>query len=110
MPLEEIFYSDKKSKSQKQITIRIIIIGRVQNVGMRNWIKRKANQFDVNGWVRNRKADDTVEALFQGNEEDVIEILQLCYNGPSFAHVKRIKEFPLKEEGISKGFFILPSV
>jgi acylphosphatase len=110
MPLEEIFYASKKRKSNKQTTLRIVMIGRVQNVGMRNWIKRKCTTLDINGWVRNKKADETVEALFQGDEDDVAEILQLCYNGPSFAHVKKIKEFPSKEESIPKGFFILPSV
>lgn len=60
--------------------------------------------------VRNRM-NATVEAFLYGPEEDVNEIITLCHQGPSFALVKRIKEFPQTEmENAPKEFIILPTI
>jgi acylphosphatase len=41
------------------------------------------------GWVRNRR-DGTVEAVFEGNEENVNSILGWCKDGPRLADVKKV--------------------
>jgi acylphosphatase len=109
--MEESFY--KKTGGDgggETIAVRIIIEGRVQKVGLRHWIKQKAVSLRVYGWVRNR-VNLTVEAFFVGNEEDVNEIIKLCYQGPSFAHVKRIREFPQTNiENVPNEFVILPTI
>ena len=51
--------------------------------------KRMADGCEVLGWVRNRK-DGKVEAVFEGNEENVNSILEWCKNGPRLADVKKI--------------------
>jgi acylphosphatase len=110
MPNDEIFSTTSKGGSGEIISVRIIIEGKVQKVGLRNWIKNKAVKFKVYGWVRNRM-NDTVEALFYGPEESVNEMIKLCHQGPSFAHIKRVKEFPQSDTGNAPiEFIILPTI
>jgi acylphosphatase len=70
---------------------RIIISGRVQGVGYRIWMQRKAEALGVSGWVRNRP-DGAVEALLAGETAAVEELARLCRRGPRFAEVVRIEE------------------
>lgn len=108
MPNQESFLTSFQAKGGgEKISIRITVEGRVQKVGLRNWLKNKAVSFKVCGWVRNRN-DGNVEAMLYGHEEDVKELIKLCHQGPSFAHVKRIKEFPQPElDTIPTDFSIL---
>ena len=62
-------------------TVKSRIRGRVQNVGFRAWVLREATKRGIRGWVRNR-TDGSVEALFSGANEDVIEMMMGCYLGP----------------------------
>lgn len=90
---------------------RVLIEGRVMNIGYRSWLKRKAYEMEIKGWVRNRIRDKAIEAFFVGEEEDVKNIIKLCHIGPSFAFVKRLKVFPQKEiPNLAGGFIQLPSV
>lgn len=110
MPTDEIFTSRPENDKGPMVSIRVILEGKVQNVGMREWIKTKAIRLKICGWVRNRM-NETVEALFYGHEGDVIEMVKLCHQGPSFAHVKRVKEFPQSDgENHPIEFIILPSI
>ena len=45
--------------------VRVVISGRVQGVGYRDWTRREAVSRGLSGWVRNR-SDGTVEALLRG--------------------------------------------
>jgi len=111
MPIDEIFSTEGvREGSGEIVTIRIIIEGRVQKVGLRNWIKNKAIKLKINGWVRNRM-NLTVEALLHGPEDTVNDFIAMCHQGPSFAHIKRIKEFPQADtENPPHEFSILPTI
>ena len=54
---------------------RLVISGRVQGVGFRDWMVREAGRLGVSGWVRNRR-DGTVEALVDGDTASVEELLR----------------------------------
>lgn len=69
----------------------MVITGRVQGVGYRDWLVAEAQAVGVAGWVRNR-ADGAVEALVYGETDAVEELLRACRRGPRLAAVSRIEE------------------
>jgi acylphosphatase len=70
---------------------RIVIHGRVQGVGYRDWTRHVARDRGIEGWVRNLK-DGSVEALLAGPAEAVSAMIEACKEGPSSARVERIDE------------------
>jgi acylphosphatase len=70
---------------------RVVIRGRVQGVGYRDWMLSEATRLGVQGWVRNRP-DGTVEALVDGEEAAVRALLSACRRGPMLARVDEITE------------------
>jgi acylphosphatase len=85
---------------------RLIISGRVQGVGYRDWMQTLAERLGVFGWVRNRR-DGTVEAVVDGDEAAVAELLRACRRGPRLAEVSEILE-ELTEAPDGPGFRKLP--
>ena len=86
---------------------RLIISGRVQGVGYREWMVQKARDLGVSGWVRNR-LDGSVEALVAGDVAAVEELSRLCRRGPRMAQVVSIDE-ELADPPESFGFRQVPS-
>ena len=86
---------------------RLIIAGRVQGVGFRDWMAREAYRLGVSGWVRNRR-DGTLEALVDGDIASVEEFLRLCRRGPLLAEVTEITE-DLADSCPDPGFRKLPT-
>jgi len=74
---------------KKNVRARIKISGRVQGVCYRMETRHTAEGFGVTGCVRN-KADGSVEAVFEGDEESVNSIIEWCRQGPSNALVRNI--------------------
>ena len=70
------------------IRAHICIFGRVQGVFFRSEIRRKARQLSVTGWVRNLP-DGQVEAIFEGEENDVKRLVEFCKVGPYGAIVEK---------------------
>ena len=69
--------------------VRVIISGRVQGVGYRDWTRREAVARGLGGWVRNRR-DDSVEAVFGGEDSHIDSMLLALRVGPPAARVKQI--------------------
>ena len=69
--------------------VHLLITGHVQGVGFRDWLVRKAAKLHLTGWVRNLGAD-TVETVLSGEDNAVDTCVQLCWHGPSLAHVNHI--------------------
>lgn len=68
---------------------RVFISGFVQGVGFRYFVKQNARKIGVTGWVRNLP-DGRVEALVQGNEEKVKELISACSKGPFLSEVRDV--------------------
>ena len=62
-------------------TAHIRVEGRVQGVGYRAFVEMHAAALGLSGWVRNRR-DGSVEAVLQGPEAAVADMLALCRSGP----------------------------
>lgn len=70
--------------------IRAIVEGRVQGVGFRYYVSRKAQELGVNGWVRNRW-DGSVELEAEAGPEVLAQFLQAVRKGPRGAFVSDLK-------------------
>jgi acylphosphatase len=73
------------------VSVHIVIRGRVQGVGFRAWTEVTALERGLEGWVRNRR-DGAVEALFAGPEEIVLTMVEACRQGPPGARVNAVDQ------------------
>lgn len=80
----------------------LLIAGRVQGVGYRDWMAREARRLGLSGWVRNR-ADGQVEAVIAGPEPAVEALLSLVRRGPVLARVDAVEE-SFFEDDVAPGF------
>ncbi|MDZ7756256.1 acylphosphatase [Rhodohalobacter sp.] len=81
----------------------IFINGRVQGVGFRHFTRTNAESLGVKGWVENLP-DGRVEAVFEGDEESVQELIDRCKEGPPSAYVKNMEIEDEKEKGAFSEF------
>jgi acylphosphatase len=65
---------------------RVLIHGQVQGVFFRDTARRQAESHGVAGWVNNR-SDGSVEAVFEGDDDDVEAMIAFCRQGPRGAEV-----------------------
>jgi len=72
-----------------KVTKHVMVHGRVQGVGFREYLRREAQRLGVTGWVRNR-LDGTVEAVVHGWPEDVDKVLNWVRRGPPAARVTAV--------------------
>jgi acylphosphatase len=82
---------------------RVVVHGRVQGVFYRDSCRREARAAGVSGWVRNC-ADGAVEAVFEGPDEAVGQLVAWAAHGPVHARVDHIDEYdeqPLGESGFT---------
>jgi acylphosphatase len=79
---------------------RVIVHGFVQGVGFRFAIERAAQSRGVAGWVRNC-LDGAVEAVFEGEREDVEALVAFCWQGPRGADVERVDVRSESPEGLA---------
>lgn len=84
------------------------ISGRVQGVGYREWMVAQARVLGIAGWVRNRR-DGAVEALVEGEQDALAELLRLCRRGPRSARVDAIEESEA-EPPAEPGFRRIPTL
>jgi acylphosphatase len=72
-----------------KLNIHVIISGKVQGVWFRLNTKNKAEQLNLNGWVRNTH-DGKVETVFEGEERDVNEMIKWCHEGSPLSNVTNV--------------------
>jgi acylphosphatase len=89
-------------------SVRVRIEGRVQGVGFRAWVERKAMQHSLDGWVRNRR-DGGVEAVFAGPASTVDAMVAECHHGPRSANVTMVRVLDAPA-AVSQGFTVGPTV
>ena len=80
--------------------VHVLISGRVQGVWFRASTKQKAEQLSLTGWVRNTSGGN-VEAVFEGDENLIQEMLEWCHHGPPLANVENVE---IKNQEPTNGF------
>lgn len=68
----------------------LLISGRVQGVSFRANTRRKAQQLGIKGWVRNTE-DGKVEAVVEGEKEQIEKLIEWAEHGPRLAKVENIE-------------------
>jgi acylphosphatase len=69
--------------------VRVLVSGRVQGVFFRASCAERAAALGLSGWIRN-VANGDVEAVFEGTEAAVEQIVRWCGEGPPLARVDRV--------------------
>ncbi|MDB5810147.1 MAG: acylphosphatase [Betaproteobacteria bacterium] len=72
------------------ITQHLLVRGRVQGVGYRQFLHQTALVLGCAGWVRNR-VDGTVEAVIHGAEDAVERLLAAARCGPRHSRVDSVE-------------------
>lgn len=67
----------------------VFVTGIVQGVFFRIDTRNRAIRRNISGWVRNT-SDGRVEAIFEGEKEDVEQIIDFCRRGPPGARVTKV--------------------
>lgn len=83
----------------------VLIQGRVQGVFFRLATLNEARKRGVVGWVRNLP-DGRVEAVFEGERDDVVAMLTFCKRGPRYAQVDKIEPRWQRPTGEYVGFTV----
>ena len=82
----------------------VVVHGYVQGVFFRDSCRREADARGVAGWITNRP-DGAVEAVFEGDPDDVAALVEFCRRGPRGADVATVEETSEDPEGLT-GFDI----
>jgi acylphosphatase len=72
------------------VRVRVVVSGRVQGVFFRASCTEQARRRGLGGWVRNLP-DGRVEAVFEGEEPQVDEMIEWCRHGPPGARVDAVE-------------------
>jgi len=83
-------------------TQRMMVSGKVQGVGYRNWTIWTANALGVTGWIRNVQ-DGRVEIMASGEDTALTALVEACRQGPQLARVDDVEVQAVGEVHV-KGF------
>ncbi|HYZ48285.1 MAG TPA: acylphosphatase [Sphingomonas sp.] len=87
--------------------VRLLISGRVQGVGYRDWAQREAVSLGLAGWVRNLR-DGRVEAVAAGTAAAVAAFVERAKQGPWSARVDSV-EVSVAEAPAGADFDVFPT-
>jgi len=88
-----------------KVRAHVFVSGRVQGVFFRFHTKEWAYELNVKGWVRNLP-NGKVEAVLEGEEEDVKELIDRMREGPPLARVDSVEVIWEEYKGEYKDFII----
>ena len=76
--------------AESRVRAHVWVSGRVQMVYFRQSTRHVARERGLAGWVRNLP-DGRVEAVFEGTESAVQELIGWCHQGPPAAEVEQVE-------------------
>lgn len=69
--------------------LHALVHGDVQGVGFRDFVRRRADEFGLGGWVANRP-DGSVECVADGDRARLEAFLERLRQGPRLAEVEHV--------------------
>lgn len=94
----------KKLVNKREVeTLSVFISGKVQGVGFRDAAVRFAHQIKIGGWVRNLD-DGRVEALIQGDHNQVDQMISWFLHGPIHAKVTNVEHQEIQADNYYESF------
>lgn len=87
------------------MTAHIFVLGFVQGVGYRRFVKWNAKKLGLRGWTKNTE-DGRVEAQIQGPKEAIEKLIKICEKGPFLSEIKSVQVEWEKEETEFNDFII----
>lgn len=75
--------------SSERLTARVV--GRVQGVGFRWWVRSCADELGLTGWVTNADDERSVELLAEGDSPSLDELERRLHIGPQGARVDAVE-------------------
>ncbi|MGH7730988.1 MAG: acylphosphatase [Candidatus Eiseniibacteriota bacterium] len=72
-------------------SVHLVVRGRVQGVGFRYFVQRRADSMGIDGWVRNRP-DGAVEMEAEGPKAELECLVGAVSRGPSGARVTAVEQ------------------
>jgi acylphosphatase len=85
------------------------VTGRVQGVGFRWWVQRRADALGLTGWVANGEDERSVHLVAEGDESALAELERLLHVGPSGARVESVDAEHGPASGEFDRFGIMPT-
>jgi len=101
----KFLYLKKRVCLMKKVRVHLLIKGRVQGVFFRATLRDLALRLGINGWVRNLWGSG-VEAVLEGEEKQVKEVIDWSHQGPPGARVDEVEVDWEKYQGKFKSFSI----
>ncbi len=87
------------------ISKKMIVVGEVQRVGYRKWVRKKAIELDLIGYAKNL-LNGNVEIVVAGTENNINLFKDKCRKGPKASKVETVSE-EISEASLKVGFEIL---
>lgn len=71
--------------------LRARVIGQVQGVGYRWWVRSRADELGLTGWVMNTNDERGVELVAEGDAARLDALERLLWQGPRAARVEGVE-------------------
>jgi acylphosphatase len=84
--------------------VRWVVSGRVQGVGFRWFVARRAAELALAGWVRNLP-NGQVEVVATGESEAIARLGEVLRTGPRMAHVESVEKSDIPHQAINGNSF-----
>lgn len=81
------------------VRAHVFVSGNVQGVFFRQETRTRARSLGLAGWVKNLP-DGRVEAVFEGPDDVVDEMVEWCRSGPRWAEVADVEVTREEAEGL----------
>ena len=87
------------------MSVKIKIYGLTQGIGFRHSAKKKAEELDLSGFIRN-EPDGTAYLEAEGEKEDLEKFIDWCREGSPLAEVVKLETEEIEPKGF-KNFEII---